>query len=94
MTYHFKKTATGMMVLLVNIKVSVELVDTGCKKGNLNLRRTGVAFVNGKVLDNLVLNISCQNNSLLLKYLSAIVRARGRELSVKRQSPKAQNTVT
>ena len=44
-TYHFKKTATAVMVVVVVLKMLVEAVDSVCENSDLNFRRTCVAFV-------------------------------------------------
>ena len=58
-TYHFKKAAVRMAILRVNLKVSVELVDSGGEKSYLHLRRTGVSLMNGIIGNNLLLLIFC-----------------------------------
>ena len=50
MTDHFKKTASAVMVVFVDLEMLGELVDTGSKNSYLYLGRTGVAlmsFVSG-----------------------------------------------
>ena len=50
MTDHFKKTASAVMVVFVDLEMLGELVDTGSKNGYLYLGRTGIAlmsFVSG-----------------------------------------------
>lgn len=43
MTDHFEQSASGMMILLVNLQMLVELVNTEGENRDLNLGRTGVA---------------------------------------------------
>ena len=50
-TYHFKKTATAVMVVVVVLKMLVEAVDSVCENSDLHFRRTCVAFVSS-VLSN------------------------------------------
>ena len=44
-TYHFKKTATAVMVVVVVLKMLVEAVDSVCEDSDLHLGRTCVALV-------------------------------------------------
>ena len=43
-TYHFKKTATRVIVVGVYLKMRVEVVDSFSKQSYLNFNRTGVVF--------------------------------------------------
>ncbi len=45
LTYHLEQTATGMMVVLKNLQMLIEVIDAGCKNRDLNLGRTRVAFM-------------------------------------------------
>ena len=55
MTYHLKKSAAGVMVLLVNLKMFIQFVDTGGKHGYLHFGRTGIALMSGVGLDYFLL---------------------------------------
>ena len=44
LTYHLEQTATGMMVVLKNLQMLIEVIDASCKNRDLNLGRTRVAF--------------------------------------------------
>ena len=52
MTDHFEQSASGMMILLVNLQMLVELVNTEGENRDLNLGRTGVALVGRILFDN------------------------------------------
>ena len=54
-----------MMVLLMNVKMCVELVDTSRKHCYLNLRRTGIAFMYGVFRHDLLLFFACHFLTLL-----------------------------
>ena len=54
MAYHFQKTSSAVMVLLVDLEVLVERVDSGSKKSDLYFGRTGVTFVGCKIFDDLL----------------------------------------
>ena len=45
MTYHLQKTTAGVVILLVNLDVFGELVDSLSENSDLNLRRTCVVLV-------------------------------------------------
>ena len=51
-TYHFKKTAAAVEVLVVLLEVRVEVVDAVCEDSDLNLGRACVAFVSLVLIDN------------------------------------------
>ena len=51
-TYHFKKTATGMIVVGVFGKVRVKMIDARGQKSNLYFCRTGVVFADLEIFDN------------------------------------------
>ena len=46
-TYHFEKSAVGVIVMRVLLDVLVQVVDAGSQNSDLDLRRTGVALVGG-----------------------------------------------
>ena len=48
-----------MMILGMNLKVLVELVDTAGKYGYLNFRRTGVAFMSGILKNDICFFLCC-----------------------------------
>ena len=50
---HGKKTFTGAVVLLVGTHVFGDFRDALREKSDLNFRRTGVAFLAGKLVDDL-----------------------------------------
>ena len=50
-TYHLKKTATAVVILVVSLEVLVERVDSACENRDLNLRRACVTLV-GSILSN------------------------------------------
>ena len=54
LTDHLQQTATGMVILLVSLEVLGEVVDALCEQSNLNLGRTGVAFVKGLLCNDFV----------------------------------------
>ena len=45
-TYHLKKTATAVMVVVVVLEMLVKRIDSVCENSNLHFGRTCVAFVN------------------------------------------------
>ena len=51
MTYHLQKTTAGVLILLVNLDVFGELVDSLSENSDLNLRRTCVVLVKAVSLD-------------------------------------------
>ena len=51
MTYHLQKTTAGVVILLVNLDVFGELVDSLSENSDLNLRRTCVVLVKAVSLD-------------------------------------------
>lgn len=51
-TNHFKKTSSGVVIVLVGLEVSGKIVDSLCENSNLNLRRSGVVFVSSVSLNN------------------------------------------
>ena len=53
MTDHFEQSASGMMILLVNLQMLVELVNTEGENRDLNLGRAGVALVGRVFQDDL-----------------------------------------
>ena len=52
MTDHFEQSAAGMMILLVDLQMLVELVDAVGLNGDLHFGRTGIAFVSGILFDD------------------------------------------
>ena len=54
-TYHLKKTATAVEVLVVVLEVRVEVVDAVCEERDLNLGRACVALVSSVLLNNCLL---------------------------------------
>ena len=52
MTYHLKKSATAVMVLVVSLKMLVEAVDSVGQNSDLNLGRTSIALVSLVGVDN------------------------------------------
>ena len=50
-TDHLLQTAAAVEVLLVGLEVLGQVVDTAGEDCDLNLRRTGVSFVSGVLLD-------------------------------------------
>jgi hypothetical protein len=54
-TDHLQKTPAGMMVLLVALEMRGQAIDPFGQQGNLDLGRAGIVFMNGVVLDQLVL---------------------------------------
>ena len=58
-TYHLKKTSSGVMVLLVLLKMLGEHINTSGKNGDLNLRRTGITLVGSILGDNSLLLFCC-----------------------------------
>ena len=50
-TYHLQKTTAGVVILLVNLDVFGELVDSLSENSDLNLRRTCVVLVKAVSLD-------------------------------------------
>ena len=53
-SHHFQHTSAAVMVLLVHLQMLGQLIDSGGQNGDLNLRRTGVAFMSGISCDNCV----------------------------------------
>lgn len=53
--YHFKKSTTAVMVLVVLFKMLIEVLDSRSKYSDLNLGGAGVLLVNLVSLDNLLL---------------------------------------
>ena len=53
-TYHLKKTAAGMMVILVGLEVLGEGVDAMRKDRDLNFGRTGIALMGLVLVDELL----------------------------------------
>ena len=47
-----EQAGTGVEVLLVHLEVFGEAFDAGGQEGDLNFRRSGIAFVSGVFLDN------------------------------------------
>ena len=56
MTDHLKKTAAAVVVLVVCLQMLVQIVDAVGQNCDLNLGRTGVAFMGLVLLDDLLLN--------------------------------------
>ena len=52
MADHFEQSASGMMILLVNLQMLVELVNTEGENRDLNLGRAGVAGMGSELLDD------------------------------------------
>ena len=44
LTYHLEQASSGVVVLLVDLQVLVQIVDPGGQDGDLDFRRTGVSF--------------------------------------------------
>lgn len=61
LTDHLLHTSAGVVVLRIASKVLGELGDSLGENGDLNLGRTGVAFVNGVLLDNALLGFLCDH---------------------------------
>lgn len=55
-TDHLQKASSRVMVVVVGAQMLGERVDTGGQNGDLNLGRTGVAFVRMVLFDDLLLN--------------------------------------
>ena len=53
LTNHHQQTTTGVVVMRVGTQVIGQLIDAGSQDSNLNLGRTGVAFVSSIVQDDL-----------------------------------------
>ena len=51
-TDHFEKAASGMMILLVLLKMFVKVVNSLCENSNLNLRRTGITLMSLKLIND------------------------------------------
>ena len=51
-TYHLKQTASGVVILLVNLDVFGQLVNSLGEDSDLNLRRTRVVVVQAVSFDN------------------------------------------
>ena len=51
-TDHLQKTAAGVMVLLIDLEVLVEVIDAFGQKRNLNLGRTRIALVQRVLCNN------------------------------------------
>lgn len=49
---HLEKTAAGVVILVVLLEVLGQFVDFAAKECDLNIRRTGVSVVAGRVLNN------------------------------------------
>ena len=65
-TYHLEQTTTGVMVILVDLQMLVQVVDALGQQSDLNLGGTGVAFVNGKLFDD----FSLSHFDILHKFLN------------------------
>ena len=49
------KATAGMVVILVGAKVFGQMIDSPCEKSDLYLRRTGIAFMESVLLNDLLL---------------------------------------
>ena len=75
MTNHLQQTTTGMMVLLVNLQMFVQVVDSLGQYSDLYFGRTGVAFVGGMGQDNFGFFFFAHHNAVTsVFYLSPISR--------------------
>jgi len=54
LTNHFEKTSAAVVVVVVELEMLVEMVDSCRENGNLNLGRACVAFVHSVFCDNLL----------------------------------------
>lgn len=45
MTNHLVQTSAGVVILLMNLQMCGQILDSLGENGNLNLRRTGISFV-------------------------------------------------
>ena len=71
-TYHLKKTATAVEVLVVVLEVRVEVVDAVCEERDLNLGRTCVAFVSSIFLNNSLLYVFLHDVFTFLKFIICV----------------------
>ena len=77
MADHFQQTATGMMILLVLLQVLGQVRNPRSQNGDLNLRRSGVPFVNGVLLNQCCFLFFGQH-----KYLPPVLKFSGDEARV------------
>ena len=69
-TYHFQKTAAGMMVVLVVFEVLGKGVDTVCENGNLYLGRTGITLMRLVFINNLLFDVLLNHGFIHLSEIS------------------------
>ena len=70
MTNHLKKTATGMMILVVLFEMLVKVIDPVSKDSYLDLRGSCVAFLDSVFFDNFLFFLFCKHNKKLLYFRS------------------------
>ena len=58
-TDHLQKTSSGMVVMGMLFQVTVQVVDPLGEDRDLDFRRTGVAFMSGKLFDDFLFFLLC-----------------------------------
>ena len=89
LTDHHQKAASAVVILLVNLEVLGEVVDPSGEQGDLNLGRTGVAFVGGVFRHDSLL-FFFQHVCFHLSKLFAYVSVKGCETSALRLVPQTE----
>lgn len=66
---HLEKATAGVVILVVFLQVLGQLINTTSEHSNLNVRRTGVRVVAGRIFDNGRLYALCKHGSPIVPHL-------------------------